>query len=76
MGTTAVRGVIRRLWPGARARIRDHLLRLDREDRVLRFGGHVSDAHIAAYCERLDWSRSLVMGYVVRGKVRGLVSSS
>jgi ribosomal protein S18 acetylase RimI-like enzyme len=72
MGTTAVRGVIRRLWPGERARIRAHLLRLDREDRVLRFGGYLSDAHIAAYCERLDWSRSLVMGYVVRGKVRGL----
>jgi ribosomal protein S18 acetylase RimI-like enzyme len=72
MGTTTVRGVIRRLWPGERARLQAHLLRLDREDRMLRFGGYASDAQIAAYCKRLDWSHALVVGYVVRGKVRGL----
>ena len=64
--------LIRRLWPGERAQMRDYLLGLDRESRALRFGGYVSDAQIADYCERLDWSRALVMGYVVRGKVRGL----
>jgi ribosomal protein S18 acetylase RimI-like enzyme len=68
----AARGVIRRLWPVERVRVRAHLLRLERDDRVLRFGGYASDAHIAGYCERLDWSRSVVVGYVVRGKVRGL----
>jgi ribosomal protein S18 acetylase RimI-like enzyme len=64
--------VIRRLWPGERARLQAHLLRLDREDRILRFGGYASDAQIAAYCKRLDWRHALVVGYVVRGKVRGL----
>jgi hypothetical protein len=28
-------------------------------------------AHIAAYCERLDWSRVVVVGYVTGGGVRG-----
>jgi ribosomal protein S18 acetylase RimI-like enzyme len=68
----ATRGVIRRLWAGERDRVRDHLLRLDGEDRVLRFGGYASDAHITAYCERLDWRRVLVVGYVTNGKVRAL----
>jgi ribosomal protein S18 acetylase RimI-like enzyme len=68
----ATRGVIRRLWAGERDQVRDHLLRLDGEDRVRRFGGYVSAAHIAAYCERLDWSRVVVVGYVTGGKVRGL----
>jgi hypothetical protein len=66
------RGIIRRLWPGACDQVRDHLRRLDVEDRQLRFGGHASASHIAAYCEGLDWSRGLVLGYVVAGQVRGL----
>lgn len=57
--TRASRAVIRRLGIGERERIRDHLLRLEGEDRLLRFGGHASDAHIAAYGERLDLSRLL-----------------
>ena len=68
----AMRGVIRRLWVGERDKIRDHLLRLDEADRVLRFGGYASAAHIAAYCARLDWSRVLVGGYVTGGAMRGL----
>jgi ribosomal protein S18 acetylase RimI-like enzyme len=68
----ATRGVFRRLRSVDCVKIRNHLLRLDHEDRVLRFGGHLSDAHIAAYCERLDWSRALVLGYVAGGKVGGL----
>jgi GNAT superfamily N-acetyltransferase len=68
----ATRGVIRRLWAGERDQVRDHLLRLDAEDRQLRFGGYASTAHIAAYCEGLEWSRGLVLGYVVTGQVRGI----
>ena len=68
----ATHGVIRRLWAGERDQVRDHLLRLEREDRQLRFGGYASAAHIAAYCEGLDWSRGLVLGYVVAGHVRGV----
>jgi ribosomal protein S18 acetylase RimI-like enzyme len=68
----ATHGVIRRLWAGERDQVRDHLLRLDVEDRQLRFGGYASASHIAAYCEGLEWSRGLVLGYVVAGQVRGL----
>jgi len=68
----ATPGVIRRLWAFERDEVRDHLLRLDPDDRVRRFGGHASAARIAAYCERLDWSRALVVGHVMGGEVRGL----
>jgi ribosomal protein S18 acetylase RimI-like enzyme len=68
----ATRGVIRRLWAGEREQVRDHLLRLNSDDRMLRFGGYASDAHITAYCEKLDWSPLLVVGYVTGGEVRGL----
>ena len=66
------RGVIRRLWPFERAKIRDHLLRLDRDDRLLRFGGYVSAAQITAYCDRLDWDLVIVIGCVIGGEVRGI----
>jgi ribosomal protein S18 acetylase RimI-like enzyme len=52
--------------------VRDHLLRLERDDRLLRFGGYASVAQITAYCDRLDWNRGLIVGYVTRGKVRGI----
>jgi len=68
----AARGVIRRLWAGERDQIRDHLLRLNPEDRHLRFGGHASALHIAAYCAGLNWSRGLVLGYLIAGRVRGV----
>jgi ribosomal protein S18 acetylase RimI-like enzyme len=65
-------GAIRRLWPSERGKVRDHLLRLDRDDRLLRFGAYASAAQIAAYCARLDWRRGLIVGYVTGGKVRGI----
>jgi GNAT superfamily N-acetyltransferase len=68
----ATRSVSRRLWAGERDQVRDHLLRLDGADRVRRFGGYASAEHIAAYCERLDWSRVVALGYVTDGEVRGL----
>jgi ribosomal protein S18 acetylase RimI-like enzyme len=66
------RGPIRRLGALERDKVRDHLLRLDRDDRVLRFGGYASAAQIAAYCERLDWSRGLVVGYMSGVAARGI----
>ena len=68
----ATRGVIRRLWPVERANIKNHLLRLDSEDRMLRFGAYMSAAHVVAYSERVDWGRVLVVGYVTGGAVRAL----
>jgi GNAT superfamily N-acetyltransferase len=65
-------GAIRRLRSVERHLIPDHLLRLDPEDRQLRFGGYLSEAHIGAYCDRLDWGRAVAVGYLVNGEVRGL----
>jgi GNAT superfamily N-acetyltransferase len=65
-------GMTRRLWAIEHGKVRNHLLRLDPEDRLLRFGGYVSDAHIKAYCDRLDWGRAVIIGYLVDGEVRGL----
>lgn len=68
----AAPGVIRRLSAVERDKVRDHLLRLDPEDRLLRFGGQVSDAHIEAYCAGLDWRRGVVLGWLDGGDVRAL----
>jgi GNAT superfamily N-acetyltransferase len=65
-------GDIRRLWVLERDRVRDHLLRLDGDDRLRRFGGYVNAAQVAAYCERLDWSRSLIVGYMAGAQARGI----
>jgi len=65
-------GAIRRLWSSERAKVRDHLLRLGRDDRLLRFGGHASAASIAAYCDRIDWERAIVTAYVIGDEARGI----
>ena len=67
----ATEGIIRRLWPTETNKFRDHLLRLDKESRRLRFAHSVSDAFIEDYANRMGEFGSLVYGYVVDGKVRG-----
>jgi GNAT superfamily N-acetyltransferase len=64
--------VFRRFWSSERDQVRDHLVRLDPEDRHLRFGGAPSAATIEAYVERVDWARALVVGCEVGGGLRGL----
>ena len=64
-------GIIRRLWPTETNKFRDHLLRLDKESRRLRFAHSVSDAFIEDYATRMGEFGSLVYGYLVDGKVRG-----
>jgi GNAT superfamily N-acetyltransferase len=65
-------GSLRRLGSGDRDRVRDHLLRLDGEDRQLRFGAHVSPAQVAAYCAALDIGRTLLLGCLVEGELRAV----
>ncbi len=62
--------VIRHLWPHERAAYRDHLLRLDDEDRRMRFGGTVRDDFIRSYCAGLDWSRLIVIVGLIDGELR------
>jgi len=72
MRTDAVSGgVIRRLWPSESDKFRDHLLRLDKESRRLRFAHGVADAFIEEYASRMGEYGSLVYGFLVDGRVRG-----
>jgi ribosomal protein S18 acetylase RimI-like enzyme len=63
---------IRRLWAFQRDKVRNHLLRLDADDRLLRFGGYASAARIAGHCEQIDWSRALILGYAIGEEVHGM----
>lgn len=68
---SAEEGTIRRLWPTETDKFRDHLLRLDKASRRLRFAHAVSDAFVEDYASRMTEYGSLVYGHVVDGKVRG-----
>ena len=64
--------LFRKLWPQDAADFRDHLLRLDPEERVCRFGRAVGDDWIAAYCAGTDWMRSITLGCWIAGALRGV----
>src|SRR5262245_8466094 len=64
-------GSIRRLWPTETDKFRDHLLRLDRESRRMRFAHSVSDTFIDTYAGRMGEFGSLVFGHIIDGRVRG-----
>lgn len=63
---------LQKLRPVDLNRVREHLLRLDAADRRMRFGGTVSDRSIGVYCERIDWSRTTLLGAHVNGMLRGV----
>lgn len=67
-GATSYSGVhspffgIRSLGPNHRRRALIHLLALDAQDRMMRFGYVASDGQITAYVERLDFQNDTVFG--------------
>jgi RimJ/RimL family protein N-acetyltransferase len=63
-------GIIRKLWPSESGKFRDHLLRLDKDSRRLRFAHGVADAFIEDYAARMNDMGSLVFGFIVDGEVR------
>lgn len=63
---------IRRLWPAKRDAIQAHLLRLDREDRTLRFCHAANDAFLTSYCANIDWLRATILGFFAAGELRGV----
>ena len=67
---TTANGTVRKLWPTEAERFRDHLLRLDKETRRLRFAHFVSDAFIEDYAGRMADFGSVVYGYILEGRVR------
>ena len=63
-------GNIRKLWPTETDKLRDHLLRLDKMSRRLRFAHGVSDAFIEDYAGRTAEMGALVYAYFDGGEVR------
>ena len=63
-------GTIRKLWPTEIGKFQDHLLRLDKESRRLRFAHFVSDTFIEDYASRMAEFGSIVYGYLLAGQVR------
>ena len=58
------------VWLSESDKFRDHLLRLDRDSRRMRFGMAVSDAFIIDYSSRLNEMRCVVYGFFVGNEIR------
>lgn len=63
-------GTIRKLWPTEVEKFRDHLLRLDKGSRRMRFAHGVSDNFIGDYAIRMNDMGAIVYAYIVDGEVR------
>lgn len=63
-------GNIRKLWPAESAKYRDHLLRLDKSSRRMRFAHAVSDSFIEDYAQHMGEMGSIVYGYLDQDGVR------
>jgi GNAT superfamily N-acetyltransferase len=64
-------GHVRRIWPRDAALYRAHLLRLDREGRVMRFAGAVSDERVAEYSASIGDPNRVLHGFFHGGELRG-----
>jgi GNAT superfamily N-acetyltransferase len=69
--SSALPGIIRKLWVGEGAALRDHLLRLDPESRRFRFGSPVNAYFIDQYASRALTPDTIVHGFFVDGVLRG-----
>ena len=63
-------GIVRKLWPTETDKFRDHLLRLDKESRRMRFAHGVSDKFIVDYASRMHDMGSVVYAFLEGGEVR------
>jgi GNAT superfamily N-acetyltransferase len=68
--------VIRTLLPTEFGLLKEHLLRLEPDDRVRRFQGHVSDDRIAAYVDGIDRFHVVVVAWIEDGRMRGAAELS
>jgi GNAT superfamily N-acetyltransferase len=69
---TVPTGTIRKLWPTETAKFRDHLLRLDRQSRRMRFAHGVSDRFVEDYAGRMADMGGIVYGYFEGDDVRAV----
>ncbi len=65
-------GVIRKLWPSETEKFRDHLLRLDKDSRRMRFAHAVSDSFIEDYASRMNDMGAIVYAFIEGGEVRAV----
>lgn len=65
-------GCYRKLLPTEAGHLARHLLALSPPDRRMRFQGLVSDHGVERRCRRLDWFRTVAIGYWVGGRLRGV----
>lgn len=63
-------GTIRELLPAEMDKFRDHLLRLDRTSRQMRFAHGVSDSFIEDYARRMNDAGAMAYGFKLDGEVR------
>jgi len=63
-------GVFRKLWPSESDSFRNHLLRLDKNSRRLRFAHGVADVFIEDYAARMSEMGSLVFAFIDDREVR------
>jgi GNAT superfamily N-acetyltransferase len=63
-------GIFRKLWPQEQTLFRDHLLRLDKTSRAMRFAHGVSDNFIEDYASHMADAGSTVFAYIEDGEVR------
>jgi len=67
----------RKLLPTEGPLLADHLIRLDPEDRRLRFGGlFMPDDLVRRYAEAIDWAHAWHIGWFDAGVLRGIVHLS
>ncbi|WP_333793741.1 GNAT family N-acetyltransferase [Hyphomicrobium sp.] len=69
---TQVSGTFRKLWPHEQDLFRDHLMRLDRTNRLMRFAHGVSDSFIEDYARQMTDAGSTVFAYIEDGQVRAV----
>lgn len=63
----------RKLVPVELPDYRDHLLRLTLPDRQSRFHCAITPLTIAEHCSKLDWFKTIVIGFFMDGVLRGAV---
>ena len=60
-------GTVRKLWPTETDKFRDHMLRLDKDSRRMRFAHSVSDSFIEDYASRMAEFGSVVYAFIAAG---------
>ena len=65
-------GNIRKIWPTETEKFRDHLLRLDKASRRMRFAHAVSDSFIEDYAAHMGDRGSIVHGFFSDGEIRAV----